>query len=109
MDRTIAAERRRQEYAVRGRTESEGAIRSKLIGNATQHYEAGRSTRGGDHVLGVTLGPGRIHLDVVADTPRDVLDLQRGHHRAASVRSFAPRRDGCECARGRTAAEEAQH
>ena len=52
---------------------------------AAEHREVRRATRGGDHVLGVTLGVRRVDLDVVSRTGRDVLDLQRSHHRAAPL------------------------
>ena len=45
----------------------------------------GEPPDGRDHVLGVTLGLAGVDLEVVAGTGRDVLDLQRSHHRTAPL------------------------
>src|ERR1700751_785423 len=83
MDRPIAAVCNRQKYTVRRCTEADGASSTKLTWDAAEHRKARRGATGGDHVLRVTVRPARVHLDVVARTARDVLDLQRSHHRSA--------------------------
>ena len=100
MDRTVATERGRQVNTVRGRTEGKAVARSKLTGNTAQHQERRRSARGGDDLLCITLCPGRIELDVVTSTGRKVLDLQRGHHRAAPLGIRMARQDGIGQSRG---------
>ena len=81
-DNTTDDRARGDPHCVRRRPEADA-----LIGpaRAAEHCKARRGARGGDHVLGYALGPGGIDLDVVADAGRNVLDLQRSHHRAAPL------------------------
>src|SRR5882672_1475813 len=82
MQRAVAASGSRQIDRIGGRTKADA-----LVGAArtAEHREARRGARGGDHVLRVTLGVARVDLDVVAGTGRDVLDVQRTHHRTAPL------------------------
>src|SRR6267154_1738267 len=48
-------------------------------------YEKPRTVPSRDHVLRVALRVGRVDLDVVAGTGRDVLDIQSSHHRTAPL------------------------
>jgi hypothetical protein len=50
-----------------------------------EHREARRGTARGDHGFSGTMGVGGVDLDVVACTGRQVLDLQRSHHRTAPL------------------------
>ena len=79
---TVGTASARKVDAVGGRAEADA-----LVGEAAaaEHREVRRGAAGGDHVLGGALGIGRIDLDVVARAGRDVLDLQRRHHRAAPL------------------------
>src|SRR5258708_15778365 len=91
MERSITAEDRRQIDRIRRRTESDALVSAWTAGVA-EHRETRRGGAGGDHVLRVTLCPGRVDLDVVTRTGRDVLDLQRSHHRTPPL-GFAVARD----------------
>src|SRR4029077_8067371 len=82
MQRTVAAIYGGQEHGIGGRTETNALVSARTVGT-TEHREARRGRGRGDHVLGVTLGVADVELDVVAGTGRDVLDLQRSHHRTA--------------------------
>ena len=92
MERTITREgggtkaSPRCEDTIRGRTDANSIAGSELTVGAAHHKERRRGSRGRDDVLGVTLGPACVDLDVVARTGRDVLDLQRSHHRTAQFR-----------------------
>src|SRR5712664_475252 len=83
MQIAIAASKRRKIDSISGRTEADALVSADAA--AAEHREARRATAGGDHLLGVALCPGRIDLEVVAGTGRDVLDLQRSHHRTAPL------------------------
>src|SRR5712664_536923 len=83
MQIAIAAGKRRKIDSISGRTEADALVSADAA--AAEHREARRATAGGDHLLGVALCPGRIDLEVVAGTGRDVLDLQRSHHRTAPL------------------------
>src|SRR5258707_12155139 len=83
MERSVAASGGRKPDRIGGRTEADALVSADAPG--AEHNDARRTAAGGDHVLGVPLGPARVDLDVVAGTGRDVLDLQRSHHRTAPL------------------------
>ena len=68
--------------AIGGRTEADALVAEAAV---TEHRKARRGAAGGDHLLGGALGIGDVELDVVARAGRQVLDLQRSHHRAAPL------------------------
>src|SRR5712664_448093 len=84
MQIAIAAGCYRKIDSIGGATEADALVGARTT-SAAEHREARRATAGGDHLLGVTLCPGRVDLEVVAGTSRDVLDLQRSHHRTAPL------------------------
>src|SRR5882757_11495761 len=53
---------------------------------ASEHREVRRRGSGGDHIFCGAFGVARIELDVVTRAGRQVLDLQRRHHRATELR-----------------------
>src|SRR5439155_20277925 len=65
-------------------TESDALVTARNSG-AAEHQELRRSAGGRDHRLGGALGEGGVDLEVVARTGRNVLDLQRSHHRTAPL------------------------
>src|SRR5258708_9860290 len=99
MKRSVAAGPHGTINGVRCKTKPDALIGSTA---AAKHRKARRGTTGGDHVLGVALGPGRVDLDVVASTGRDVLDVQRSHHRTSPFgigvsADFRRSRRSCAC------------
>src|SRR6185295_11382313 len=66
------------------KTEAHALVSARNTG-VPEHQEGRRSAGGRDHVLGVTLGVGDVDLEVVAGARREVLDLQRSHHRTAPL------------------------
>ena len=76
------AEEHRKVHSVRGHTQPDALISDAA---AAEHREVRRGCAGADHVFRVALCKARVHLDVVARTGRDVLDLQRSHHRSAPL------------------------
>src|SRR6266404_3647472 len=68
VDDAIAAEGSGQEDPICGRAKPIAIVRTELCGHTAEHRERGRRRGGRDHLFGTTLGPCRVHLDVVART-----------------------------------------
>src|SRR5262249_47777696 len=74
----------RQIHSIARRTEADALVGTETA-RAAEHREGWRRAGGRYYVLHVTNGVAGVDLEVVAGTPRDVLDLQGDHTRTAPL------------------------